>query len=614
MSHEFTKTFEIDGRFLNVPTAGFKNDDEAIDHFILSRPGVPGFKTEEQAIASAKERSKSFDAPARFKGLNTPRRVDDPVRSTFARDEFEAGFEQFIPSAFIRGRRLGGGIQSILEIEEINRARGADELDGPSPGGVADFLIRTYDAHTKRLEELQPRSAILSADEANTRFGIPGHLKFSNDVTFEEADILHEKKLEEIRFQDVLERTRGFANNAAVLSTEMLSIALDPINIGALFIPVVGPARYAQITARYGLARGRAIVGAIEGSVGTALTEPLALAGTAVTHADYTAYDAILNVVFGTALGAGLHPLALGIGDRIRKRRAPTIQDAAPEVVDNIRAEIREEIASIPKESTELKQKLEGMLSRVDEASKTKDIGEFSRVIDDVDESLQQSYRDAIEEVQSGVDELIETLGVKEPAKSDRLGSQPSALDRALELSPSDMSKLLRRGVDYSRLLTPEGDLLARQIAIGQMVTKGKVDVTPVVRSDKAVRRRKRKKRVAARIETKAEASTPKELSQLETDLVAQRGALMRSRLKSSKHDKKNIDKQVKNIDSQLDSLRKQESGEGDLGIKQQPRESESLVGISQTERVKRKSTSQPKVESDVIDNKKFIKIRIFIF
>lgn len=615
MSHEKSETFEIDGRFLNVPMVGFKSDEEAIGNFLQSRPGVPGFKTQEEAIAAAKERSATFDGGAKSDGLVMPRRFDDPAKATFARDGFDSSFGQFSDTAVNFARRLGGGVQALLDIDSINRARGATkepigtrgEKDFEFvPSGPLALLTESIDAHTLPLEELNPRSAILTAEEANARFEIPGHLKFNDNVTFEEADILHFKKLEELRDIDIQNRTRGVLNNTAALSMEMITLALDPINLGALFIPFVRETRAAALVARFGTLKGRAIVGTIEGSLGTALLEPLALAGTSVTGADYAMHNAVLNVAFGSVFGAALHPLAGNIGDRIRAGRGATIGEAAPEVIEDIRAQVRDEMAAVKDTDPELATRLETVLSRVDDAEKSTDLNEFSSIIDEVDDSLKQAYVEAIQETQDGVVDLLQVLDIDEPipgikAKAEADPDIPKRSEQVKEI----VAKPAKEQPTIKDLVDPETDLAARTTAVGQMLNKGRVDVEPIIRSDKKVKARKKKKQEASKIESflKDGEKTP---VQLIKELKALRRKLKQDRPKSSKLEKKATDARLKTIESQLDAL---EEGVDDLGTNQQPAKNESIDGISETKEVKKKSTRQPKDAPGVIESVKFIEI-----
>ncbi len=123
-------------------------------------------------------------------------------------------------------------------------------------------------------------------------------------------------KIEENERQSIMSRgpegsfnplSGGFYVGAAKLAVGIGVSFLDPINIGASFIPVVGPARFAQIVARTGLKTGRAVRGAVEGAVGATLLEPLIYGTAQKIQADYDLVDSFMNIGFGTIIGTGLH-------------------------------------------------------------------------------------------------------------------------------------------------------------------------------------------------------------------------------------------------------------------------------------------------------------------
>lgn len=175
------------------------------------------------------------------------------------------------------------------------------------------------------------RSNILSAEEANQKYGLKGRLTFNNDTPEPVAENLYRLKQREIELQDI--RRRANSGLGTALSAGLLGSLLDPLNIATAFVPVVGPARQAALAARLGVGGGRAATGAIEGAVGAALVEPLVLGVAREEQADYTAVDSLANLVFGSVIGGGLHFGAGYIGDRFRARaEAP----AVPRMIDEL--------------------------------------------------------------------------------------------------------------------------------------------------------------------------------------------------------------------------------------------------------------------------------------
>ncbi len=200
-------------------------------------------------------------------------------------------------------RNLGATDERPDVREQIFRGRG---VDPESFGG-------------RPLDDQVPR---LSPEEANQRYGIPGALTFDAPVSEDIARIKRDAARERLQRQDVLRRASSDVGTiGAQFLTGLVASALDPLNVAAAFVPVVGPARYAIWAQRFGATRARLATGAIEGAVGTAALEPLILAGqSAVGNEDYSAVDSLLNITFGTILGGGLH-VGLGrLGDALGAR------------------------------------------------------------------------------------------------------------------------------------------------------------------------------------------------------------------------------------------------------------------------------------------------------
>ena len=145
-------------------------------------------------------------------------------------------------------------------------------------------------------------------------------LYFKEDEFQSVVDIMVEKKEAERERQSIIQRgpegswnpfSSGFYVGAAKFGTGLAVSMLDPINIGASFIPVFGQARFAALAARQGLRTARLTRGVVEGAVGAALVEPIVYSAAKRVQADYGAADSLLNIAFGSILGGGLH---VGVG------------------------------------------------------------------------------------------------------------------------------------------------------------------------------------------------------------------------------------------------------------------------------------------------------------
>ena len=191
-----------------------------------------------------------------------------------------AGDPLVSPSGMIEGQR---------ELEEARGLRGAFGQPDLAP-----------DADERDLSPLVP------ADELNRRFGHLG-LEFEAPEREEAALLLVEQKRAEIIRETVIAQgPGGVLPLAAQFGTAIAASALDPLNVAASFVPVIGQARYARWAARVGNLRARAATGAIEGTVGAALIEPFTFGLSQAQQLDYDMADALVNVSIGTVLGTGL--------------------------------------------------------------------------------------------------------------------------------------------------------------------------------------------------------------------------------------------------------------------------------------------------------------------
>ena len=150
-------------------------------------------------------------------------------------------------------------------------------------------------------------------------------LYFERDEYQSVVDIMVKKKKRERERQSIMERgpkgswnplSGGFYVGAAKLAVGIGTSFLDPINIGASFIPIYGQARFARSIAKAkgmgeksakAFRRTRLKRGAIEGAGGALLIEPLVYGVAQRIQADYDIYDSFLNVAFGSVIGGGLH-------------------------------------------------------------------------------------------------------------------------------------------------------------------------------------------------------------------------------------------------------------------------------------------------------------------
>ena len=176
-------------------------------------------------------------------------------------------------------------------------------------------LYKSYQISDAKNQSQEEGVEPINKEKLNKEYADLG-LYFENDEYQSVVDIMVDQKKEERERQSILERgpqgswnpfSSGFYVGASKLAVGIGASFLDPINIGASFIPVFGQARFAALAARTTLPKARAIRGAVEGSFGAAVVEPIVYSSAKQVQADYGIVDSFMNIGFGTILGTGLH-------------------------------------------------------------------------------------------------------------------------------------------------------------------------------------------------------------------------------------------------------------------------------------------------------------------
>ena len=214
--------------------------------------------------------------------------------------------------------------EAFNRTDQVQQQRKApDRLDMRLPGFRED-------PNASRYVKGAPASPMLTKAQAQAKIdaaGLTGKLKVDENGESEGAlDLLIEYKSDEIKNGFIMDRYRGgLAGGVLGITTALATSLADPINIGSAFIPVVGEARYAQILGKAGTsmtarAGARAGVGAIEGTVGAAIVEPVIYQSKKAIQADYDTTDSLMNIGFGALFGGVLQPAAGGVADVLAKR------------------------------------------------------------------------------------------------------------------------------------------------------------------------------------------------------------------------------------------------------------------------------------------------------
>jgi len=173
----------------------------------------------------------------------------------------------------------------------------------------------------EQTQAYQSSSEYLDRDELNKQYGDLG-LVFEKDTRSGLVDFLVERKKLENERAEVISRGPDSKLAKSFFFLESLGTSfLDPINLAASFVPIVGQARFANMVARSGKNVARMKKGFVEGFVGNAAVEPLVYGVAKSEQANYDAWDSFANIAVGGFIGSAAHVGFGRIGDFIADKR-----------------------------------------------------------------------------------------------------------------------------------------------------------------------------------------------------------------------------------------------------------------------------------------------------
>jgi hypothetical protein len=216
--------------------------------------------------------------------------------------------------------------QQLFGIRELQAASGdREDLTDPIARLQAGEDLNEVVSGPKLLP---PQVGIIEARARVKDAGLDKVLNLPEMPTMSEPslDIMIERaRHRQERAATIARGPQGVVPTALGVGTSFVVGALDPVNLAAAFIPVVGELRYAKMLESAGesaIARAgvRAGVGAASGAVGMAAIEPIAAYAKTQEGQDYTMVHALRSVIFGAALGGILHPAGGAISDVLRTR------------------------------------------------------------------------------------------------------------------------------------------------------------------------------------------------------------------------------------------------------------------------------------------------------
>lgn len=201
-------------------------------------------------------------------------------------------------------------LSQLMTGSQIAEASG----DMPDFGKLNDNTMGGV-ALTEEVKPAVPRMDIIEANDRVKKAGLDKHLTLPDqpDMPPAQLDIMMRNARARAEREATIERgPQGFIPSALQVGTSFLVGAADPINVASAFIPIMGELRYGKLLASAGdslTARlaTRAAVGAGQGAVGQAALEPLDWWAHTQEGRDFGMSDVLHNIMFGAALGGGLH-------------------------------------------------------------------------------------------------------------------------------------------------------------------------------------------------------------------------------------------------------------------------------------------------------------------
>jgi len=258
-------------------------------------------------------------------------------------DEFHVGrMESF-------GADISEAVSDLPSVQLKNLLTAPDQ-DVGSPGAEADALGNVLPSSgpsiAKTTRPAVPRMDIIEANDRVKKAGLASVLTLPNqpDIPPSQLEIMMTRAQARKEREATIERgPQGFVQSALSTGTSFLVGAVDPINIGSAFIPVMGELRYAKLLETAGEGFGarmavRAGVGAAQGAVGQAALEPLDWWSHTQDGRDFGMSDVLHNVLFGAVLGGSLHAAGGAVSDAWRARQGRALYPFGPgEPMENVR-------------------------------------------------------------------------------------------------------------------------------------------------------------------------------------------------------------------------------------------------------------------------------------
>lgn len=231
------------------------------------------------------------------------------------------------------------GVQTV-RIGELKRAQTSEierSILGEDEWSKSSQIYQMMNDRTDRKE----RYTQLSEEEWRDSPYFSKDLTYVPGMTVGLAKLLFDRKEAEQQRMDIINRSNiGIASSFVF---DFLGQLMDPMNIAASFIPIVGEARYAQWAAKYGKYGARVGKGAVEGFIGNLMVEPIVLYGSKQEQAEYGLRESLMAIAIGPAFGALTHSAGGFLVDRFG-RNAESNFRAAKKIDDQRIADVEKKV------------------------------------------------------------------------------------------------------------------------------------------------------------------------------------------------------------------------------------------------------------------------------
>lgn len=426
-------------------------------------------------------------------------------------DEFHVGYGASLRATAAQAWE-DSPVMQMFGLQQMDKAKG-QQIDF---GEIATGMPTPGLAEENAAAQAAPRVDMIDAIDQVKKAGLASHLKLPDqpDIPQPQLAIMMDRAQRRQELDTTIERgPQGFVPSALSVGTSFAVGAVDPLNVASAFIPVVGELRYGKILASAGDSLAarlavRAGVGAAEGAVGQAALEPLDWWSHTQDGRDFGMADVLQNLMFGAALGGGLHGAGGFISDAYRRRVDRPLfpydlgepleqhpdwselrtQPQPPPLPRDVLGEFpgveRPAAAQAPTEAPRLPEspEMDELVSRLD-----RDYGDApSPAVDIINDLPQRAHEDAMratiaslidgEPVKAG--EMIEAAARTDPriAESLDLSRNSAQSVRPAPIAPDPLDLAMSGELTADRARQIAADLDQQQKAVEEQIFHGRAD------------------------------------------------------------------------------------------------------------------------------------------